>query len=57
MTDAERLDTIAAQLFKAEDLIRAEMTKLTLYQEVARMSGNETAADMLDTSERKIYTE
>lgn len=41
-------DQIAAQIFEAQETIKANMLQKTLLDEVARMSGNDTAARMLD---------
>lgn len=41
-------EQIAAQIFKAQEIIRENMLKKSLLDEVARMSGNEAAAAMLD---------
>lgn len=41
-------DMIAAQIFEAQETIRRNMTQQSILAEVARMSGNEVAAGMLD---------
>lgn len=39
---------VAAQIFKAQEAIRENMERKSVLDEVARMSGNQTAAEMLD---------
>lgn len=41
-------EQIAAQIFEAQETIRQNMDRQRTLDEVARMSGNETAARMLD---------
>lgn len=41
-------EQVAAQIFQATEHLRMGREQQTLLEEVARMSGNETAAAMLD---------
>lgn len=41
-------DMIASQIMEAQDTIRANMTRQRTIDEIARMSGNDTAARMYD---------
>ena len=43
---ASAKDQIAAQIFEAQETIKRNMTRRRVADEVARMSGNEAAADM-----------
>lgn len=43
---ASAKDQIAAQIFEAQETIKRSMTRRRVTDEVARMSGNEAAADM-----------
>jgi hypothetical protein len=46
--EAPAAERVAAQISKAQDQIREEMLRKSILDEVARMSGNDTAARMLD---------
>lgn len=51
---ASAKDQIAAQIFEAQETIKRNMDQRTMIDEIARMSGNDTAAGYIDAEESRL---